>query len=91
MPAAESGYQLCCFVCGLFLWLFFFFCQKYLSTGNWSNAKARRFSQLGGQETMGFFAEKVAAWFISNSFVSFLRLTLLLSIFLRCSVITFIL
>ena len=64
--------------------------QKYLPTVNWSTAKARRFSQLGAQKRC-FVADKVADWFISNSLISFLGLTLLQWIFLRCFVITFIL
>lgn len=66
------------------------FCQKYLSTVTWSTAKARRFSQQGAQKRC-LVADKVADWFISNGFVSFLGMTFFQWTFLRCSVVNFIL
>lgn len=66
------------------------FCQKYLSTVTWITAKAKRFSQQRAQKRC-LVADKVADWFISNGCVSFLGMMLLQWIFLRSSVISFIL
>lgn len=50
------------------------FCQKYLSTVNWSTAKARIYSHLEAEKRC--FADNAAERFISNGCLLLLGLTL---------------
>lgn len=50
------------------------FCQKYLSTVNWSTARARTYSHLEAKKR--WFAGNAAGRFISNGCLLFLGLTI---------------